>query len=241
MESPFEVLQIDPDADEGEIEDAYKRRVKEAHPDQGGSIRQFRLVKQAYEQLTSENGPTENHTEGDRGEESGHRRPNPRTRRTENERYGRAGSNDESTSGSRPENPRVEYLNYEVLDDHGWDLKDDDLFEKATSEGLDPSDYGRIAVQGDESLLEAAENRGFTWPYSCRGGACANCAVAVTDGDLSMPASHVLPEELLDEGIRLSCMGEPTTDGTKVVYNVKHMPDLEELLLPPGPFKRAQD
>ncbi|MFB6354176.1 MAG: ferredoxin, partial [Halobacteriales archaeon] len=27
--------------------------------------------------------------------------------------------------------PTVEYLNYEVLDDHGWSLEDDDLFEKA--------------------------------------------------------------------------------------------------------------
>jgi hypothetical protein len=54
-----------------------------------------------------------------------------------------------------------------------------------------------------------------------------------------MPVSHVLPEELLDRGIRLSCVGAPVTDDLKVVYNVKHMTDVEELLLPPGPFEWA--
>ncbi|MFB6193450.1 MAG: ferredoxin, partial [Halobaculum sp.] len=33
--------------------------------------------------------------------------------------------------------PTVEYLNYEVLDDHGWEMEDDDLFEKAADAGLD--------------------------------------------------------------------------------------------------------
>lgn len=27
--------------------------------------------------------------------------------------------------------PVVEYLNYEVLEQQGWDIEDDDLFEKA--------------------------------------------------------------------------------------------------------------
>ena len=33
--------------------------------------------------------------------------------------------------------PTVEYLNYETLDDQGWDLDDDDVFEKADGAGLD--------------------------------------------------------------------------------------------------------
>ncbi|MFC4990130.1 DnaJ domain-containing protein, partial [Saliphagus infecundisoli] len=37
MESPFDVLRIAPDADDAEIERAYRERVKEAHPDHGGS------------------------------------------------------------------------------------------------------------------------------------------------------------------------------------------------------------
>jgi len=42
---------------------------------------------------------------------------------------------------------------------------------------------------------------------------------------------------MTDRGIRLSCVGEPITDDLKVVYNVKHLPDLDELRLPPGPYE----
>lgn len=220
MNSPFEILLIDSDADEEEIEQAFRRRVKETHPDQGGSSREFRRVKAAYEAIKA----------GNTGGVS----------RAQREDIGEKGSQRENISEQDSQRePRVEYLNYEVLDDHGWALDDDDLFEKAAAEGLDTADYGQIRVEPDEHLLAAVEDHGFTWPYSCRGGACANCAVAVTEGELSMPASHVLPDEMLDRGIQLSCVGVPTTDEIKIVYNVKHLPDLDELRLPPGPFKRA--
>jgi hypothetical protein len=55
-----------------------------------------------------------------------------------------------------------------------------------------------------------------------------------------MPVSHVLPEELLDRGIRLSCVGAPITEELAVIANVKHLPTLEELRLPPGPFEGAR-
>lgn len=133
---------------------------------------------------------------------------------------------------------RVEYLNYEVLDDYGWDLDDEELFEKAHQQNdLDPDDFGRILVKPHESLLEAVENRGFTWPYACRGGACANCAVDVKEGEMAMPGDHILPDEMIEADIRLACVGAPTTEFMQVVYNVKHRPELEELRLPPRRFE----
>ena len=210
MASPYEILQIDPDADDAEIVRAYRQRVKETHPDQGGSPREFQRVRAAYEEIASR------------------------------DRTGVERDPEEFDDQPQPENARVEYLDYEVLDDYGWALDDADLFEKAASANLDSADYGRFLVQPDESLLQAAENRGFVWPYSCRGGACANCAVAVLDGELSMPVNHILPSEMTDRGIRLSCVGAPITDEMQVVFNVKHLPDLDELRLPPGPFKEAR-
>ena len=204
MDSPYDVLSIDPDADRAEIVRAYRRRVKEAHPDHGGSVEEFRRVTAAYEQLVS---------------------------------GGRQSGSIRETDSSRQSDATVTFLNYEVLDDHGWSLEDDDLFEKASDANLDPEDYGRILVEPDELLLEAAENRGFSWPFACRGGACANCAVAVTEGELSTPVNHILPQEMLDRGIRLSCVGSPITEDLNVVYNVKHLPDLDELRLPPRPFE----
>jgi len=135
--------------------------------------------------------------------------------------------------------PVVEYLDYEVVDEHGWAIDDENLFERAAEADLAPSDHGRFTVAADQTLLQAAENHGFEWPYACRGGACANCAVAVLEGDLSMPVDHILPGELAERGIQLSCVGTPATPELKVVFNVKHLPDLDDLRLPPHPFERA--
>jgi curved DNA-binding protein CbpA len=213
VDAPFEVLGIDPDADEAEIDQAYRRRVIETHPDQGGSARAFQRVKAAYEAIQTARVDTAD--------------ADPR-------------DGDEGSTRSRPSGSRVEYLNYEVIDDHGWSLDDDDLFEKAANANLDPADYGEFLAEPSETLLEAAENRGFAWPYACRGGACANCAVAVVEGEMTEPIDHVLSAELLDRGIRLSCIAAPTTARLRIVYNVKHMPDLDDLRLPPYRFERAR-
>ena len=207
MTSPFDVLGIGTDADQAEVEAAYRRRVKETHPDQGGSAREFQEVRAAYEELrfglTHEEDPAipEERSESD---------PQPRA--------------------------RVEYVNYELLEDHEWDLDDDDLFRKASVGRFDPVDYGEFDVGPDQSLLQAAESCGHSWPYACRGGACANCAVGLVAGELSQPVDHILPAEMVDRGIRLSCLGEPLTDEIRVVYNLKYLPELDELRLPPGPF-----
>ncbi|WP_280536880.1 ferredoxin Fer [Halopenitus sp. POP-27] len=233
MGSPYDVLGIDADADDGEIERAYRRRVLEAHPDHGGSAEEFQAVKTAYEAIVDGNATIEDHPDGDGDDRGG----------------GAAAAGAESEGDDVGPDPgsesadaaaTVEYLDYEVLTDHGWDLGDDDLFEKAAGADLPHAAYGRFLVEPGESLLEAAENRGFAWPYACRGGACANCAVAVVEGELSIPANNVLSEELIDSDIRLSCVGEPLTDDLRIVFNVKHLPGLEELRLPPHPFDRAR-
>lgn len=210
MESPFDVLRIDSDVDEEEITQAYRQRVKEAHLDQGGTISEFHRVQTAYATLNA----------GDSVEDH------------DNER-------DDAIDHHHRDSSRVEYLNYAILDDYGWTLDDADLFGKAAAEDLDPVDYGTFLVQPHESLLEAAENRGFAWPYACRGGACANCAVRVVEGDVEMPANTILPPEMIERGIRLSCIGMPTTEKITIVYNIKHRPGLDELRLPPRPFEQA--
>ncbi|MGM0590253.1 MAG: ferredoxin Fer [Halobacteriota archaeon] len=228
MESPFDVLRIDADADEGEIHSAYRKRVLETHPDQGGSSEEFQAVKMAYEALTSGEPLADAYPDDDT------RSGPPDARNPETGGFRRHADGRDQHDGSR-----VEYLNYEVLDDFGWSLDDDDLFEKAAAQDLDPGDRGRFQVLPHESLLEAAENRGFAWPFACRGGACANCAVAVTEGELGMPVDTVLPSEMKERGIRLSCNGVPETDEMKVVFNIKDRPGLEELRLPPHRFVQA--
>jgi curved DNA-binding protein CbpA len=236
VDSPFDVLAIDSDASEGEIDRAYRRRVLETHPDQGGSAREFQRVRAAYEQVKSGEliaPDAEWDDPAPPGENGAAAKNGERTRDGDSE------DGEGEPEAAEPQGQRVEFLNYDVLADHGWSLDDDDLFEKASEADLDPEDYGRILVKPRESLLEAAEERGFTWPFSCRGGACANCAVAVTDGEMEMPAGQILTQEYIDQGIRLSCISAPTTDDTQVVFNVKHLPGLDDLRLPPRQFDEA--
>jgi ferredoxin len=214
--SPFEVLDIDPDASAAELRRAYRERVIEAHPDHGGSAAEFQRVREAYEAAKA-------------GREL---EAPPESEEIESEEK-------ESETDDEPDGVRVEYLNYAVLDDHGWDVGDGDLFGKAGDADLNPVNHGKFLVQPGESLLEAAEDSGFAWPYACRGGACANCAVAVVEGELEMPTDTILTPEMEASGIRLSCNGIPITDELKVIYNIKHLPGLDELRLPPRPFEQA--
>jgi ferredoxin len=217
MVSPFDVLNVDEDADDAAIERAYRDRVKEAHPDQGGTVEEFQLVRRAYRELDERdrNGGTEEGVDP-----------------------ADIDLTDDEGEADEVQPVRVEFLDYEAIDDYGWSLDDDDLFRKASHADLDESAHGRLLVQPDESLLEAAENRGFAWPFSCRGGACANCAVYLVEGELSQPTDHIMPEELAERGFRLSCNGYPVSDELKVVFNVKHLAELDDLILPPGPFTR---
>jgi len=214
VESPFEVLGVPPDADDEVIVDAYRERVKDAHPDQGGSIAEFQAVKTAYERLQNGYEPGDPLPDEDAESEA---EPAP----------------------PEPDDPLVEFLNFEVLDDRGWALDDDDLFEKAAAADLDTADYGRFYVEPNDTLLEAAERNEFAWPFACRGGACTNCAVAVVEGEMPSPASHILPPDLTERGIRLSCIAAPVSDDAKVVYNLKHLPEVSELLLPASRFEQA--
>ena len=128
--------------------------------------------------------------------------------------------------------PTVEYLNYEVLDDHGWDMDDDDLFEKAADAGLDDEDYGEVEVNPGEYILEAAEAQGYDWPFSCRAGACANCAAIVFEGEIEMDMQQILSDEEVDDrNVRLTCIGTVETDHARIVYNAKHLEYLQNRVI----------
>jgi ferredoxin len=237
--SPYDVLGLDADADEDAVVRAYRERVKEVHPDHGGSVAEFKRVRRAYEHITAGRDPAtfeadapEPASESDRTGTTGERTA------AEDDRVPSDDDADEEPNAGL--GPTVEYLDYAVVESHGWDLADDDLFEKAEAADLGVDSHGLLVVEPRETLLEAAERYGFSWPYACRGGACANCAVAVVEGDLEMPVSTVLDDDLTDRGVRLSCIGEPVTDDLKIVFNIEHLPGLAELRLPAEQFGNAR-
>lgn len=219
---PFDVLGVDHDADESAVARAYRDRVKETHPDQGGSREAFMRLQRAYTAI--------------RNGEASIQEENP-----DDASMAGSGASDTTATPSEPQGPppgtsRMEYLDFEVLADHDWEIDDENLFEAAADADLGPESYGRLLVDREETLLEAAERAGFLWPFACRGGACANCAVLLREGEVEMAQSHVLPEGMIDEGIRLSCLCRPRSDTLQVVYNVKHLPGLDELRLPSQQF-----
>ncbi|MFB6253837.1 MAG: ferredoxin Fer, partial [Halobacteriaceae archaeon] len=136
---------------------------------------------------------------------------------------------------------RVTFLNYEVVQDRGWSIHDDNLFEKAANADLSHEDYGRVAVERGESILEAVERRGYEWPFACRGGACSNCAVILKEGEIAMPGQQILPEGAVERGARLTCVGVPATEEVSVVYNAKFIDFLDELRLPPSRFNHSSE
>ncbi|MFC7248457.1 ferredoxin Fer [Halomicroarcula sp. GCM10025324] len=229
MESPFEILGVDPDADDADIVDAYRDRVKEVHPDQGGSVHEFRMVQTAYERIEAGYQPGDPVPDPDPA--AG---PEPAADDEADEPA------EEPAEPPEPDGLRVEYLDYEAIVDQGWSLDDPDLFEAAADADLDEATYGEFYAAEDQPLLEAAEDNDLHWPFACRGGACTNCAVAVVDGEMPSPASHVLPPELFDKGIRLSCISAPVSDDMQVVFNMKHLPEVGELLLPASRFEQAR-
>ena len=127
----------------------------------------------------------------------------------------------------------VEYLNYEVVEDNGWDIEEDDVFEKASEQDLSEEDHGTLEVYEGEYILEAAEREGFEWPFSCRAGACANCAgIIVGEGEVEMDMQQILSdEEIEDRDVRLTCIATPKTEEVKIVYNAKHLDYLQNRVI----------
>jgi hypothetical protein len=64
--SPYEVLGVDPQVDVEELKRAYRRRLRETHPDTGGSADEFRAVQNAWERV----GTPEARAAFDRGRSS---------------------------------------------------------------------------------------------------------------------------------------------------------------------------
>ncbi|HIJ12749.1 MAG TPA: 2Fe-2S iron-sulfur cluster binding domain-containing protein [Halobacteriales archaeon] len=128
--------------------------------------------------------------------------------------------------------PIVEYLNYDAIMDNEWDLDDDDLFEKAANAGLSVEDHGSLDVNEGEYILEAAEVEGFDWPFSCRAGACANCAAILKSGEINMDMQQILSDDEVEElNVRLTCIGSPESEEIKIVFNAKHLDYLQNRVI----------
>lgn len=128
--------------------------------------------------------------------------------------------------------PIVEYLNYEVIDDQGWDLYDEENFERAAGMDLPEEDYGFVDVPQGQYILESAESDGQEWPFSCRDGICSNCATVLISGEIEMDGDQALSdEEIQEKDIRLTCVGRPVSDYIRLIYNAKQLDYLQDRIM----------
>jgi ferredoxin len=126
----------------------------------------------------------------------------------------------------------VEYLNYDVVDDRDWDIYDEENFERAAGMDLPDEDYGFVDVPKGQYILEGAEGEGQQWPFSCRDGICSNCSAVVISGEIEMDGNQTLSdEEVAEKDVRLTCIGRPTTDYVRLVYNAKYLDYLQDRIM----------
>lgn len=136
------------------------------------------------------------------------------------------------TCDERPGMAVIEYLNYEVVDDQGWDIDDEQNFERAAEMDLAEADYGFVNVPDGQYILETVEAEGQEWPFSCRSGICSNCAAVVVEGDIEMDGNQVLStQEVEGRNVRLTCIGTPATDYVRLVYNAKSLDYLQDRIM----------
>jgi ring-1,2-phenylacetyl-CoA epoxidase subunit PaaE len=73
--------------------------------------------------------------------------------------------------------------------------------------------------RGDETVLDAALNRGIDLRHSCKSGVCATCRAKVIEGQVDMDANYALEDYEIARGFVLTCQSYPVSERVTIDFD----------------------
>ena len=78
-----------------------------------------------------------------------------------------------------------------------------------------------LGIGSQESILDAAIQKGADLPYACKGGMCCTCKAKLVEGEVSMDVHWGLEEEEIEKGFILTCQSHPKTQKVVIDFDSK--------------------
>jgi CDP-4-dehydro-6-deoxyglucose reductase len=98
---------------------------------------------------------------------------------------------------------------------------------------IQPSQHS-FPIDADETILEAALEHGYVFPYSCRNGVCGVCKGKVVEGkvDHGNAQAFALSDEEKASGMALFCCAKPLSDLVVESHEVSTLQEIPVKMLP---------